>query len=347
VAETQAGLRARGPALAADLQEFERRVAAAEEELRALEAPRQAIRDRIAVRRQAIRQEARARTTRDLPGIEAAIKEEFAAYAYRPPRPLGQRILDGMQDSFRREKIREELRGKVREIAAARLEPWATGLSTYIEQQIGDLLREVEPEAGEIDATFQRATRILSGLDQPIDSGDADQQDLLKRGIAAGVGILLRDPFLIMSGGMHGFKGLGRTLLYQFAGVVAVSLLGLPLFPVLVAGAVVASVQNNDELIDVLKDQTLKEVLDRVQHMRGSGIGEIEALAVEPLDACGVAIEQAIDGRIRDHQETVAALRQQVGQAREQSVQQRAQLDEALSAVATLSARLEAIGLEQ
>ncbi len=347
MAETQAGLRARGPALAADLQEFERRVAAAEEELRALEGPRQAIRDRIAVRRQAIRQEARTRATRDLPGIETGIKEEFAAYAYRPPRPLGQRILDGMQDSFRREKIREELRGKVREIAAARLEPWATGLSAYVEQQIAALLREVEPEAGAIEATFQRATRILGGLDQPVDSGDADQQDLMRRGIAAGVGILLRDPFLIMSGGMHGFKGLGRTMLYQFAGVVVVSLLGLPVLPVLVATAMIASIQNNDELIDVLKDQVLKEVLDRVQHMRGSGIGEIEALAMEPLDACAVAIEQAIDGRIRDHQETVAALRQQMGQAREHSTQQRAQLDAALSAVAALALRLEAIGLEQ
>jgi hypothetical protein len=161
--------------------------------------------------------------------------------------------------------------------------------------------------------------------------------------MAAGIGALLLDPFLIMSGGMHGFKGLGRTLLYQFAGMVVVSLIGLPALPVLVAGAMIASVQNNEELIEDLKEQAAAEVLERIRAMRTTGLGELEAQATSSLEACSVAIEQAIEGRITDHRETVEALRAQVGTVREEHDQERTRLAAAQQSVAAIASRLEAL----
>jgi hypothetical protein len=347
VAETQAGLRARGPALAADLEEFERRVAAAEAELRKLEGPRQAIRDAVASRRQAIRLEVRTRTNRELPGIESAIRDEFTDREYRPKGQLGDRILNSVQDAFRRQKIRDDLRLQVREIATAKLDPWATELNSYVENQIKELLAEVAEHAGEIEATFQQASRIISGLDQAPDTAEQDQEDMLKRGLAAGIGVLLGDPYLIMMGGMHGFKGVGRTMLYQFglgaAGIVLVAI-GLPLIPVMVtasaAGAVIAAVQSNDELIELLKKQALDEVLERLQATRTTGLGALETTVSEPLEACSVAIEKAIEGRIADHRESVEALRAQVGQAREEGAREQTRLDLAMAEVAAISTRL-------
>ncbi len=343
--ETLAGLRARGPALQADLAEFERRVAAAEAELRNLEGPRQAIRDAIARRRQAVRQEVRNRATQGLQAVEKTITDEFAAYEYRPARQLSQRILDGMQDGFRRDQIRDELRVKAREIAAAQLEPWAKEINKYLEEQVKALLKEVEADAGRIEAAFQQATRIISGLDEPVDTSDRDREDLIQRGLAAGVGLLL-NPFLIMAGGMHGFKGLGRALLYQFAGALVLATLGLPVVPALAIGAVIASVQSNDELIEKLKEQALEEVLGQIRAMRTSELGKLETLTIEPLDACGTAIERAIEARITDHRQSVEALRAQLGHAREEGSQERSRLEEALARVAEIGIRLENIGLE-
>lgn len=342
VAETQSGLRARLPVLDADLAEFERRVAAAELELRTLEAPRQAIRNAIAARRQEMRREVRRRATDDLPAIETAIKDEFAALEYRPRGQFSQRILDGMQDSFRRQKIREELRTQVREIAAARLEPWANTLNSYVEAQISALLADVEREAGHIEATFERANRIIAGMED-VDRAAKDQEDLFRRGLAAGIGVLLADPFLIMSGGMHGFKGLGRTMLYQFAGLVVVSIVGLPALPVLVVGAAIATIQNNDELIDTLKEQATDEVLGRMREMRTTGLAALEAQATAPLEACSAAIEEAINGRIADHREQVEALRAGVGTARAEHDDERTRLVEAQAAVVAVGTRLEAL----
>lgn len=350
VAETQAGLRARGPALAADLAEFERRVAAAEAALGKLEAPREAIRNAIAAKRQEINTEVKARTDRVLPGLEKSIEDAWAAREYRPKGPLGQRILDGMQDSFRRQKIREEMRLQLREIAAAQLEPWANGLNGYVEAEIKTLLQQVEAEAGRIDATLQEASRIVSGLDQPIDSSERDQQDLLQRGLAAGVGVLMGNPYLIMVGGMHGFKGVGRAMLYQLglgtAGLLLVAI-GLPALPVLVtasaAGATIAAVQGNDDLIEGLKRQTLDDLLERLRAMRTTGLAELQTRTVAPLDACGVAIEQAIEGRIRDHREGVVALRTQFGLAREDGVREQSRLEATQEAVSGIAARLEAL----
>lgn len=343
VAETLAGLRARGPALAADLEEFERRVAAAEAELKKLEGPRQAIRDAVAARRQAIRLEVRTRAAADLPAIEAALREEVDAFEYRPKGPLAQRIVDGMQDSFRRQQIRDELRLKVREMAMARLEPWSNGLSAYVEAQLKDLLKDVEMHAGQIGTTFQRATRIIGGLDDADDAAERDQADLIQRGIAAGIGIILLDPFLIMAGGMYGFRGLGRTALYTFGGVLLVSLVGLPVLPVVIAASTMATIQNNDELIDTLKKQVLDEVLDRLQSMRTTGLSELETRVAEPLEACSLAIEQGIEGRIADHRESVEALRAQVGLAREASARQRTAIDAAMAEVSAVGARLAAL----
>ena len=348
VAETLAGLRARGPALQADLAEFERRVVAAEAALRKLEAPREAIRSAIASKRQEMGKEIRARTESVLPNVEKAIKEEFTQWEYRAPQPLSKRVIEGMQDNFRRQKIRDDLRTHAREIAAAQLEPWAKGLNTYVEEQIRTLLKEVEGEAGTIEATFQEATRILSGLDQNPDT--MEQEELLKRGLAAGIGVLLRDPYLIMVGGMHGFKGVGRALVYQIglstAGLLLIAI-GLPALPVLVAasvaGATLATVQGNDELIESLKAQALNEVLERLQAMRTSELADIQAKVLAPLEACTVAIEQAIEGRIRDHREGVNALRAQFGMAREDGAKEQTRLEETTGAVASIAARLEAL----
>jgi|GEM_PF-1581273 len=342
--ETIAGLRARGPALAAGIEEFERRVHAAEDELRNLEGPRQAIRDKVAARRQVIRDEVRTRATTGLPPIEVAIKEEFEGFEYRPRKQLTQRIVDGMQDSFRREKIREELQEKVREIAVAKLEPWAAGLNDFVESQVRVLVDEVTAEGMHVEAVLREATRILSGLDQPIDTSGQDQDDMLKRGIAAGIGVILFDPFLIFSGGMHGFKGLGRTMLYQLAaGIVGVTV-GLPLLPVLVASAAVATIQNNDELIGDLKSDVAKEIQERLQAMRTTALGDLQNQVVEPLEASGVAIEKEIDARLTDHRETVASLREQFGAARHDSDVERARLQGAQTAVVDVMAKLEAIG---
>ncbi|MDB5077830.1 MAG: hypothetical protein JWO42_4009 [Chloroflexi bacterium] len=344
-AETTAGLRARGPALAAGIEEFDRRVQAAEAELRKLEGPRQAIRDKIAARRQQVRDEVRTRATQGLPPIEAAIKDEFDSFEYRPRKQLTQRIVDGMQDSFRRQKIREELQEKVREIAVVKLEPWAADLNAYVEIQIKGLIEDVAVEGEHVEAAFREATRILSGLDQPIDTSGQDQDDLLKRGIAAGIGVLLFDPFLIMSGSMHGFKGLGRTMLYQLAaGMVGVAV-GLPLLPILVASAAIATVQNNDELIGELKKGVEKEVLERLQAMRTTALGDLQTQVAEPIDAAGVAVEKAIEARIIDHRETVASLREQLSAARRDSDQERTHLEEAQAEVADIATRLESIGI--
>ncbi len=343
-AETSAGLRAMGPALAAGIDEFERRVQAAEEELRKLEGPRQAIRDKVAVHRQAIRDEVRVRATEGLPPIEAAIKVEFESYEYRPRKQLAQRIVDGMQDSFRRQKIREELQEKVREIAVLKLEPWAIDLNKFVEARVRDLIEEVAVEGEHVEAALREATRILSGLDQPIDTTGADQDDMLRRGIAAGIGVIFLDPFLIFSGSMHGFKGLGRTLIYQLAAGTVGAVIGLPILPILMASAAIATVQNNDELIGDLKHNVEKEVLDRLQAMRTTALGELQTQVAEPLDACGVAIEQAIQARIVDHREAVNALREQFGAARRDTDQERTRLEEAQADVASVAARLESIG---
>jgi hypothetical protein len=342
IAETQAGLRARGPALQAGLAEFERRVAAAEGELRGLEGPRQAIRETIARRRQAVRQETRTRAERDLPKVEEQISADFKEYQYRGERQWSQRILDGMQDSFRRDQIRDELRLRAREAAAARLEPWANELNAWLETQVKELLHEVEADAGKIDAAFEKATRILSGVDGNVDSSDRDREELIQRGLAAGVGLLL-NPFLIMAGGMHGFRGLGRALVYQFAGVLVLATFGLPIVPALAIGAMIASVQSNEELVDKLKEQALDDVLSQVRAMRTTDIATLETLSIEPINACGTAIEQAIDARIADHREAVEALRAQMSLAREEGGQESAHLDETQTQVAEISARLETI----
>ena len=340
-AETVAGLRARGPALTAGIDEFERRVQAAEEALRKLEGPRQAIRDRIAVRRQAIRDEVRARATTDLPQIEAAIKEEFGAFEYRQRKQLPQRIVEGMQDSFRRQQVRDELRVKVHEIALAKLEPWAGGLNGFVETQLKALAEEVAVEGMHVEATLREATRILSGLDQPADTSGQDQEDMLKRGIAASIGVILLDPFLILSGGTHGFKGLGRTLLYQLAAGMVGIFVGLPLLPVLAVGAAVATVQNNEELIDDLKHDVEKEVLDRLQAMRSTALGDLQNQVAEPLDTASLAIEKEIEARIADHRETVDTLRKQFGTAQRDTEQERERLDQAVSRVAHILSSLE------
>ena len=341
--ETLAGLRARGPALQAGLAEFERRVLAAEAELRGMEGPRQAIRDTITRRRQTVRQEVKSRAGRDLVKVEETISTQVKDYHYRGERQWSQRIMDGMQDSFRRKQIRDEMRVKVREIAASQLEPWARNLNLYIEEQVKELLVEVEADAGKIDAAFQQATRILGGLDADPDTSERDREDMIHRGLAAGVGVLLLNPFLIMAGGMHGFRGLGRTFVYQFAGAVVLATFGLPVVPALVVGAMIASVQSNDELADKLKEQALEEVLDQVKAMRTTEIGKLETLAIEPIDACGLAIERAIDGRIADHRESVEALRGQLGLAREEGAQERTRLDETQAQVAAVGTRLESI----
>ena len=344
-AETVAGLRARGPALAAGIDEFERRVHAAEEALRKLEGPRQAIRDRIAVHRQAIRDEVRTRATADLPGIEAAIKEEFDAFEYRPRKQLSQRIVEGMQDSFRQQQIRDELRLKVREMAVAKLEPWAGGINTFVESQLKALADEVAVEGMHVEATLREATRILSGLDQGADADGQDQEDMLKRGIAASIGVILLDPFLIFSGGMHGFKGLGRTLLYQLAAGMVGVVVGLPLLPVLVVGAAVATVQNNDELIGDLKHDVEKEVIERLQAMHTTALGDLQNQVAEPVDAAAVSIEKEIDARVADHRETVATLRKQFGTAQRDGEQERQRLDQALANTVEVVARLESMGI--
>ena len=96
-----------------------------------------------------------------------------------------------MQDSFRRDQIRDELRLRAREAAAARLEPWANELNAWLETQVKELLHEVEADAGKIDAAFEKATRILSGVDGNVDSSDRDREELIQRGLAAGVGLLV------------------------------------------------------------------------------------------------------------------------------------------------------------
>ncbi len=342
VAETLAGLRARGPALQAGLAEFERRVAAAEGELRSLEGPRQAIRDTLARRRQVVRQEARQRAERELPKVEEQVSTDFKEFQYRGERQWSQRILDGMQDSFRRDQIREELRLRAHEVAAARLEPWANGLNAWLEEQVKELLHEVEADAGKIDAAIEKATRIISGLDGNVDTSDRDREDLIQRGLAAGVGLLL-NPFLIMAGGMHGFRGLGRALAYQFAGALVLATFGLPVVPALAIGALIASVQSNEELVDKLKEQALEDVLSQIRAMHTTDIAKLETLAVGPIEACGAAIEQAIDGRIADHREGVEALRAQLSLAREEGIQERAHLDETQVRVAGIGTALEAI----
>ncbi len=344
-AETVAGLRARGPALTAGIDEFERRVQAAEEALRKLEGPRQAIRDRIAVRRQAIRDEVRSRATTELPRVEVAIKEEVAAFEFRARKQLPQRIVEGMQDSFRRQQIRDELRQKVREIAIGKLEPWASSLNGFVEAQLKSLAEEVAVEGMHVEATLREATRILGGLDQPSDTSSQDQEDMLKRGIAASIGVILLDPFLILSGGTHGFKGLGRTLLYQLAaGMVGVAV-GLPLLPLFVVGAAVATVQNNDELIDDLKRDAEKEVLDRLLSMRTTALGDLQNQVAEPIDTAALAIEKEIDARITDHRETVETLRKQFGTAQHDTEQERQHLDRAVAQVTQIVSQLESIAI--
>ena len=346
VTETLSGLRARVPALEADLAEFERRAAAAETELRKLEGPRQAIRNQIAAKRQEIRREVRRRAIEELPGVETKIKEEFTAKEYRPQGQLSQRILDGVQDSFRRSKIREEMRTQVREIAAAQLEPWAAGVNSYVEAQVAALLKDLEPEVGRIDATFEQANRIMAGLDEAPDTAQQDQEDVYRRGLAAGIGLLLGNPFAIASGGMYGFKGLGRTALYQMAGGLVIVMIGLPALPalsILAAGAVIAQVQNNDEFLADLKEQVAKEVLDRLHTMRTTGLPDLEAQATAPLEACSLSVEQLIEGRIADHREGVEAMRAQMGTAREESTRQRSHLAEAQHEVAAIATRLEAL----
>jgi hypothetical protein len=207
------------------------------------------------------------------------------------------------------------------------------------------LVEEVEAEGEHVEAALREATRILSGLDQPIDTSGQDQDDLLKRGIAAGIGVLLFDPFLIMSGSMHGFKGLGRTMLYQLAaGVVGVAI-GLPLLPILIASATVATVQNNDELIGELKKGVEKEVLERLQAMRTTALPDLQTQIAEPIDAYSVAVEKAIEARIIDHREAVASLREQFSAARKDTEQERSQLEEAQTQVAEVAARLESVGI--
>jgi hypothetical protein len=297
----------------------------------------------VAARRQAIRLEVRTRATADLPKIEADLREEVAAYEYRPKGPLSQRLLEGMQDTFRRQQIRDEMRLKVREMAAAKLDPWVNGLSGYVEEQIKELLVEVERQAGQIDNTFQRATRIIGGLDDAAEAAERDQADLIQRGIAAGIGVLLLDPFLIMSGGMYGFRGLGRTALYTFGGALLVSLIGLPVLPVVLVATTVATIQNNDELLDRLKEQVRDEVLEHLQTMRTTGLADLETAVAEPLEACSVAIEKAIDGRIADHRESVEALRAQVGRARETGAQQQTAIQAAMAEVTAIGTRLAAL----
>jgi hypothetical protein len=344
-AESIAGLRARGPALAAGLDEFERRVQAAEDELRKLEGPRQAIRDKIARRRQIIRDEVRTKAIDGLPPIEGEIKQEFAVFEYRPRKQLSQRILDGMQDSFRRQQIRAELQGKLRDIAVARLEPWAGEMNTLVEHQLAGLAEEVAVEGVHVEAGLRQATRILGGLSEPVDSSGQEQDDLLKRGLAASIGVLLFDPFLIFSGGMHGFKGLGRTLVYQLAaGIVGVTV-GLPLLPLLVISATVATVQNNDELIGTLKEDVETEVLGRLEAMRTTALPALQSQLVEPLDTAALSIEREIEARITDHRETVAALRTQFTAAQRDGNRERTQLEQAEAEVATVTARLESIGI--
>jgi hypothetical protein len=102
-------------------------------------------------------------------------------------------------------------------------------------------------------------------------------------------------------------------------------------------------VQSNDELADKLKEQALEEVLGQVKAMRTTEIGKLETLAIEPIDACGAAIERAIDGRIADHRESVEALRAQLGLAREEGAQERTRLDETQAQVAAVGTRLESI----
>jgi hypothetical protein len=223
------------------------------------------------------------------------------------------------------------------------MEPWATSVSGYVEQQVRALLADVRDDVGAIDAAFQQASRMLLGLGNQADTEAKDQEDLLKRGVAAGIGALLLDPFLIMSGGMHGFKGLGRTMLYQFAGMIVVSLIGLPALPVLVASAMIATVQNNEELIESLRDQALEEVLERIRVMHGASLGEVESQATGSLEACSVAIEKAIEAQIADHREQVAALRRQVGMARGENDQERTRLQQALDSVHGLGEQLAAL----
>jgi len=142
---------------------------------------------------------------------------------------------------------------------------------------------------------------------------------------------------------MHGFRGLGRALVYQFAGALVLATFGLPVIPALAIGAMIASVQSNEELVDKLKEQALEDVLSQVRAMRTTDIEKLETLSVEPIEACGAAIEKAIDGRIADHREGVEALRAQLSMAREEGLQERAHLDETQSRVAAIGAGLEAI----
>ena len=341
VAETQSGIRARLPALDADLAEFERRVAAAEVELRSLERPRQSIRNAIAARRQQMRQEVRRRATEGLPAVEEAIRGEFDAWEYRPPQSLSQRVLNSAQDTLKRPQIREEMREKARAIATARIEPWANELNSYVTGQAEAQFAEIEREVGSIDATFQRANRIIAGLESP---GDGNAQDeMMNRGLAAGLGWILAGPFGGMAGGMHGWKGMGRAVAYQVAGILVVSIVGLPVLPVIIVASMIANVQSSEEFIRDLKRQALAEMLTQVEAMRGTGLADLEAKALAPLDALGTMVEKAIEARIVDYREQVESLRSQIGGARELHAGRRGALIAAQEEVAALSAGLEEV----
>jgi uncharacterized membrane-anchored protein YjiN (DUF445 family) len=115
--------------------------------------------------------------------------------------------------------------------------------------------------------------------------------------------------------------------------------------PVLVVGAAVATVQNNDELIGDLKHDVEKEVIERLQAMHTTALGDLQNQVAEPVDAAAVSIEKEIDARIADHRETVATLRKQFGTAQRDGEQERQRLDQALANTVEVVARLESMGI--
>lgn len=263
-------------------------------------------------------------------------------------------ILAGALSQFQKKKLSAEAMEKALEIVKQKVAAWQQapasqpGANQIVSRAMEKLMEEVNQEVAAIEREYDQVNFQLLGWDPHQAELNVKGPHWLERVGAAGVGVFIGSPDYILTGGVGGFKGLGRDFAVRAAVAIPLVLLHAPILPVVIPVSMAAGLIGN---IVWGSSALEKEIKGKAVQLLvyGDPKSGLEGLRAEPerarpylakvveqvLGKIETEVSQKVNLRIKEEERNIQASLQDSARSAEEKKKLVAQMKAHLQAIAT------------
>lgn len=262
---------------------------------------------------------------------------------------------------FQKNKLAKEAMEKALEIVKQKVTVWQqapaseSGANQIMSRAVERLIEEVSQEVAAIERACDQVTFHLGWDPQQIQL-TVKGPHWVERASAAGLAVLLSgSPDYILTGGVGGFKGLGRDVAGRLAVVIPLLLLHAPLFPVVIPVSMIAGLVNtilwgSKALEKEIKDKAVQMLVYGDPKSGTEGVLRAEPERARPYLAKLVdevfgkieaGVSQEVDRLIKGEEQNIQASLQDSARNAEEKEKLKTQMKSHLEAIAHSCTALE------